>query len=97
MCRHRHFDPILEAPGPSGLRLYIGVFDEPGLEQALGHAAASREGCFGIAARDAAAHQNVAGPVVMEERRITSQPVVDDSGGVLGVLHLHDLWKTEMI
>jgi len=38
-----------------------------------------------------------AGLAIMEERRITSLPVVDDDGGVLGVLHLHDLWKTEMI
>jgi arabinose-5-phosphate isomerase len=34
---------------------------------------------------------------VMEERRITSLPVVDDRGVVEGVVHLHDLWKTEMI
>ena len=34
---------------------------------------------------------------VMEERRITSLPVVDDGGVVEGVVHLHDLWKTEMI
>ena len=34
---------------------------------------------------------------LMEERRITSLPVVDDGGRVQGVLHLHDLWKTEMI
>jgi arabinose-5-phosphate isomerase len=38
-----------------------------------------------------------AGLAIMEERRITSLPVVDDDGRVLGVLHLHDLWKTEMI
>ena len=37
-----------------------------------------------------------AGLAVMEERRITSLPVVD-AGRVVGVLHLHDLWKTEMI
>jgi arabinose-5-phosphate isomerase len=38
-----------------------------------------------------------AGLAIMEERRITSLPVVGDGGRVLGVLHLHDLWKTEMI
>jgi arabinose-5-phosphate isomerase len=38
-----------------------------------------------------------AGLAIMEERRITSLPVVDDAGRVEGVLHLHDLWKTEMI
>ena len=34
---------------------------------------------------------------LMEERRITSLPVVDEEGRVEGVVHLHDLWKTEMI
>lgn len=34
---------------------------------------------------------------VMEARKITSLLVVDERGGVEGVLHLHDLWKTEMI
>jgi arabinose-5-phosphate isomerase len=33
----------------------------------------------------------------MEERKITSLPVVDEAGRVQGVVHLHDLWKTEMI
>ena len=34
---------------------------------------------------------------VMESRRITSLLVVDERGIVEGVVHLHDLWKTEMI
>lgn len=34
---------------------------------------------------------------VMEERKITSLLVVDADGRTQGVLHLHDLWKTEMI
>ena len=34
---------------------------------------------------------------LMEERKITSLPVVDEGGVVEGVVHLHDLWKTEMI
>jgi arabinose-5-phosphate isomerase len=34
---------------------------------------------------------------VMEERKITSLLIVDDGGGIQGVLHLHDLWQTEMI
>jgi arabinose-5-phosphate isomerase len=34
---------------------------------------------------------------VMENRRITSLLIVDARGQVDGVLHLHDLWKTEMI
>jgi arabinose-5-phosphate isomerase len=34
---------------------------------------------------------------VLEERKITSLPVVDGAGRVEGVVHLHDLWKTEMI
>jgi arabinose-5-phosphate isomerase len=34
---------------------------------------------------------------ILEERKITSLPVVDEAGVVEGVVHLHDLWKTEMI
>jgi arabinose-5-phosphate isomerase len=32
----------------------------------------------------------------MEEMKITSLMVVDD-GRLLGVVHLHDLWGTEMV
>jgi arabinose-5-phosphate isomerase len=34
---------------------------------------------------------------LMETRKITSLLVVNEAGVVEGVLHLHDLWKTEMI
>ena len=34
---------------------------------------------------------------LMEERKITSLPVVDADGRPEGVVHLHDLWRTEMI
>ena len=34
---------------------------------------------------------------VMERRKITSIVVVDEAGGVLGVVHLHDLWGLELI
>lgn len=34
---------------------------------------------------------------LMEERRITALVVVDDAGFVEGVVHLHDLWRTQMI
>jgi arabinose-5-phosphate isomerase len=34
---------------------------------------------------------------VLESRKITSLLVADEAGKVEGVLHLHDLWKTEMI
>lgn len=33
---------------------------------------------------------------VMERRKITSLPVVDGRGGLDGVVHLHDLWRTQM-
>ena len=33
---------------------------------------------------------------IMEQKKITSLPVVD-AGRLLGVLHLHDLWGTEML
>jgi arabinose-5-phosphate isomerase len=34
---------------------------------------------------------------LMEARKVTSLPVTDEHGRVLGVVHLHDLWRTEMI
>ena len=34
---------------------------------------------------------------LMEERRITSVVVVDQADVVVGVVHLHDLWRTQMI
>jgi len=33
---------------------------------------------------------------IMEDRRITSLPVVDEENRVVGFLHLHDLWRTQM-
>ena len=33
---------------------------------------------------------------LMEARRITSLPVVDSDGKLEGIVHIHDLWKTEM-
>ena len=32
----------------------------------------------------------------MEQRRITSLPVLGDDDRVVGVIHLHDLWRTQM-
>ncbi len=34
---------------------------------------------------------------LMEEKKITSLAVVDDSGKLEGIVHLHDLWGTEMM
>jgi arabinose-5-phosphate isomerase len=34
---------------------------------------------------------------LMEERKITSLVVAGTKGKVDGVLHLHDLWRTQMI
>jgi arabinose-5-phosphate isomerase len=34
---------------------------------------------------------------IMEQKKITSLPVVDESGTLLGILHLHDLWGTQML
>jgi arabinose-5-phosphate isomerase len=33
---------------------------------------------------------------ILEERRITSLPVVGDDGRPLGVIQIHDLWRTEL-
>jgi arabinose-5-phosphate isomerase len=34
---------------------------------------------------------------LLESRKITSLLVANEQGHIEGVLHLHDLWKTEMI
>ncbi len=34
---------------------------------------------------------------LMEQRKITSLPVTDAAGRVEGVIHLHDLWRTQMV
>jgi len=34
---------------------------------------------------------------LLEQRKITSVVVIDESRRVEGVLHLHDLWRTEMV
>jgi arabinose-5-phosphate isomerase len=33
----------------------------------------------------------------MEEKKITSLPVVDAHGQLQGIIHLHDLWETQMV
>ena len=33
----------------------------------------------------------------MEEKKITSLMVVNGAGKLEGIVHLHDLWSTEMI
>jgi arabinose-5-phosphate isomerase len=33
----------------------------------------------------------------MEEKKITSLVAVDAAGMIQGVVHLHDLWETELI
>jgi arabinose-5-phosphate isomerase len=38
----------------------------------------------------------VAALKIMEDRRITSLPVLDEERRVVGFLHLHDLWRTQM-
>jgi arabinose-5-phosphate isomerase len=34
---------------------------------------------------------------LMEEKKITSLMVVDGSGKLKGIVHLHDLWSTELV
>jgi arabinose-5-phosphate isomerase len=45
----------------------------------------------------AAGELAVRGLHTMEEKKITSLIVVDGEGRIEGVLHLHDLWRTELI
>jgi len=34
---------------------------------------------------------------VMEQKKITSLAVVNGTGKLEGIVHLHDLWETEML
>lgn len=34
---------------------------------------------------------------IMEEKKITSLPVVSSQGELQGIIHLHDLWETQMV
>lgn len=34
---------------------------------------------------------------IMERKKITSLPIVDETNRLLGILHLHDLWGTQMV
>ena len=34
---------------------------------------------------------------IMEEKKITSLPVVNEGGELHGIIHLHDLWETQML
>ena len=34
---------------------------------------------------------------IMEEKKITSLPVVNERGELQGIIHLHDLWETQMV
>jgi arabinose-5-phosphate isomerase len=34
---------------------------------------------------------------MMEARKVTSVVVVDAAGSVEGVVHLHDLWRTQLV
>ena len=33
---------------------------------------------------------------LMEEKKITVLPVADEAGKLEGILHLHDLWRTQL-
>jgi arabinose-5-phosphate isomerase len=34
---------------------------------------------------------------IMEEKKITCLPVVNARGALQGIIHLHDLWETQMV
>ena len=68
--RDMDLDAIAHALGPAGLGLDIGVLDEGGLEHALGHRGAGREGFVRLAALHAALQQQIARLVGLHQRRI---------------------------
>lgn len=80
----------------------LGVISDGDLRrllQARGDILSSPAGqCMGrspitIAPNDLATHALA----IMEERKITALMVVDERRKLIGVLHLHDLWRTQMV
>ena len=67
------FDALAHAAREAGLRFDIGVLDEAGLEFALDHDIGGRETRLDIAARDAPARQDIAGPAGMNALRVGRQ------------------------
>jgi arabinose-5-phosphate isomerase len=54
--------------------------------------------CMTANPKTIAGHELAAGALnIMEERKITSLIVTGDSGEVQGIIHLHDLWGTQMV
>ena len=66
-----------DAAREAGLRLDIGVLDEAGLEFALDHDIGRRESRLDVAARDAPARQDIAGPAGMNALRVGRQRGLD--------------------
>ncbi len=70
------------------------LFEESGAEAMQRDAAAWMTADPACVGADALATEALR---IMEERRITSLPVIDGERRPEGVVHLHDLWRTEMI
>ncbi len=78
-----------------------GILTDGDLRRRLLGAASALEGTAGSAATRAAvtiAPDALATEAlrIMEERRITSLPVVEPGRRVVGVIQIHDLWRTEL-
>ncbi|HXW07566.1 MAG TPA: KpsF/GutQ family sugar-phosphate isomerase [Vicinamibacterales bacterium] len=83
-------------------RRLVGVFTDGDLRRLLGRTA----DVLGLTAGDVMTARPITirrgvlaveALKVMETHKITSVVVADPSGGVEGVVHLHDLWRTQMI
>ena len=54
--------------------------------------------CMTLNPKTIAGHELAAGALnIMEEKKITSLVVTGGSGEVEGIIHLHDLWGTQMV
>jgi len=85
-----------------GDRRLVGIITDGDLRRKMG----DTPDITGLTARDVmTAHPITIGPetlavealALLERRKITSVVVIDGDRRVEGVLHLHDLWRTEMV
>jgi arabinose-5-phosphate isomerase len=81
----------------------LGIISDGDLRRLLGKRGKdvldlSAEECMTRSPKTIAASEFAATALaVMEEKKITSLAVVDGKGNLEGILHLHDLWGTEMV
>ena len=86
---------VLTGMGKSGIiaRKIAATLSSTGTPALFVHPADAIHGDLGMLAERELATKALN---LMERKRITSLPVPDADGRLVGIIHIHDLWRTEM-